>query len=109
MMKIINRALDGYARFSSAFFSSKWTVLLFSLVPLVAAPQALWALLRGDVVTFVGWLSSNYWQLVALPVLAYEAKLGAEGRQVLHKKVDALHAKADAIHEKVSADDEATI
>jgi hypothetical protein len=47
--------------------------------------------------------SSNYFQLVALPVLAYLAarqimadKAHHESLRSVHEKIDALHAKVDA-------------
>jgi hypothetical protein len=98
----IDQGLDWFADKWGDFFSSKWTVLLFALLPLVAAPQAVSSLLHGDFVTFVAFMSSNYFQLVALPVLAYLAarqiradKAHQASLTAVHKKVDALHAKID--------------
>lgn len=46
-----------------------WCFYVFNLIAFVSAPQALQALLHGDFVTFVAWLSSNWLQLILLPAL----------------------------------------
>lgn len=95
-LRHLSAAADRFANICVRFFSSKWTVVLFAILPLVAAPQAVRALLRGDFVTFIGWLSSNYWQLLALPALAYATASTVASHRVIHRKLDDLNDKVDA-------------
>jgi hypothetical protein len=46
-----------------------WAAYLFLLISLISFPQALSALLRGDTVTGISWLSQSFLQLILLPII----------------------------------------
>ena len=70
-----------------------WAAYLFGLIALVSLPQAAAALLRGDTVTGVTWLSQSFLQLVLLPIIIV-------GQNVISASQD---ARAEADHETLTA------
>jgi hypothetical protein len=65
-----------------------WAAYLFALIALVSLPQSLQALLKGDTVTAVIWLSQSFLQLVLLPIIIV-------GQNVISASQD---ARAEADH-----------
>ncbi len=74
---------------------SMWAAYLFVLIALISLPQAFNALMNGDTVTGVSWLSQSFLQLVLLPVVIV-------GQNVISAAQDARaqtdHDTLDAIH-----------
>jgi hypothetical protein len=70
-----------------------WAAYLFCLIALVSFPQAFDALLRGDRVTAISWLSQSFLQLVLLPIIIV-------GQNVISASQD---ARAEADHETLTA------
>ena len=70
-----------------------WAAYLFGLIALVSLPQAAAALMRGDTVTGVTWLSQSFLQLVLLPIIIV-------GQNVISASQD---ARAEADHETLTA------
>jgi hypothetical protein len=65
-----------------------WAAYLFALIALVSLPQSLQALLKGDTVTAIIWLSQSFLQLVLLPIIIV-------GQNVISASQD---ARAEADH-----------
>ncbi len=70
-----------------------WAAYLFAIIGLVSFPQALKALLSGDTVTGISWLSQSFLQLVLLPIIIV-------GQNVISASQD---ARAEADHETLTA------
>lgn len=65
-----------------------WAAYLFAIIALVSLPQSIQALLKGDTVTAVIWLSQSFLQLVLLPIIIV-------GQNVISASQD---ARAEADH-----------
>lgn len=65
-----------------------WAAYLFAIIALVSLPQSVLALLKGDTVTAVIWLSQSFLQLVLLPIIIV-------GQNVISASQD---ARAEADH-----------
>ena len=65
-----------------------WAAYLFALIALVSLPQSIQALMKGDTVTAVIWLSQSFLQLVLLPIIIV-------GQNVISASQD---ARAEADH-----------
>src|ERR1700737_2463571 len=65
-----------------------WAAYLFAIIALVSLPQSIQALLKGDTVTAVLWLSQSFLQLVLLPIIIV-------GQNVISASQD---ARAEADH-----------
>ncbi len=68
--------VSGFGRFNNWFavlitksVGTMWAAYLFALIAFVSLPQSLQALLKGDTVTAVIWLSQSFLQLVLLPII----------------------------------------
>ena len=70
-----------------------WAAYLFALISFVSLPQAAAALLRGDTVTGITWLSQSFLQLVLLPIIIV-------GQNVISTSQD---ARSEADHETLTA------
>jgi hypothetical protein len=70
-----------------------WAAYLFGLIALVSLPQAATAMMRGDTVTGITWLSQSFLQLVLLPIIIV-------GQNVISASQD---ARAEADHETLTA------
>jgi len=70
-----------------------WAAYLFGLIALVSLPQAAAAMMRGDTVTGITWLSQSFLQLVLLPIIIV-------GQNVISASQD---ARAEADHETLTA------
>ena len=65
-----------------------WAAYLFAIIALVSLPQSIQALMKGDTVTAVIWLSQSFLQLVLLPIIIV-------GQNVISASQD---ARAEADH-----------
>jgi hypothetical protein len=65
-----------------------WAAYLFAIIALVSLPQTILALLKGDTVIAVIWLSQSFLQLVLLPIIIV-------GQNVISASQD---ARAEADH-----------
>lgn len=65
-----------------------WAAYLFAAIAIVALPQAIAEVQRGDLLAGITWLSQSFLQLVLLPILAV-------GQNVLSTAQD---ARAEADH-----------
>jgi hypothetical protein len=65
-----------------------WAAYIFALIALVSLPQTIQALLKGDTVIAVIWLSQSFLQLVLLPIIIV-------GQNVISASQD---ARAEADH-----------
>jgi len=65
-----------------------WAAYLFAIIALVSLPQSIQALMKGDTVTAVIWLSQSFLQLVLLPIIIV-------GQSVISASQD---ARAEADH-----------
>jgi hypothetical protein len=65
-----------------------WAAYLFAVIALVSLPQSIQALIKGDTVTAVIWLSQSFLQLVLLPIIIV-------GQNVISASQD---ARAEADH-----------
>ena len=70
-----------------------WAAYLFALISFISLPQAAAAMLRGDTVTGITWLSQSFLQLVLLPIIIV-------GQNVISASQD---ARAEADHETLTA------
>lgn len=70
-----------------------WAAYLFGLLALISFPQALDALLHGDTLVGITWLSQSFLQLVLLPIIIV-------GQNVISAAQD---ARAEADHETLTA------
>ncbi len=72
-----------------------WAAYVFALIALVSLPQSLMALLHGDTVTAVIWLSQSFLQLVLLPIIIVGQNVISayqdERAQADHITLTALH------------------
>ena len=74
---------------------SMWAAYLFLLIALVSFPQALAALLRGDTLTGITWLSQSFLQLVLLPVIIVGQRVLSEAQD---KRAEADHETLTILH-----------
>jgi hypothetical protein len=65
-----------------------WAAYLFAIIALISLPQSIQALIKGDTVTAVIWLSQSFLQLVLLPIIIV-------GQNVISASQD---ARAEADH-----------
>ena len=89
----LGRFNSGLAVLITRSVGTMWAAYLFALIGLVSFPQALAALLRGDTVTGISWLSQSFLQLVLLPIIIV-------GQNVISASQD---ARAEADHETLTA------
>lgn len=89
----VARFNNGLAVLITKSVGTMWAAYLFALIGLVSLPQALKALLHGDTVTGISWLSQSFLQLVLLPIIIV-------GQNVISAAQD---ARAEADHETLTA------
>ena len=72
-----------------------WAAYLFLAIALVSFPEALAAIMRGDVLTGVMWLSNSMLQLVLLPVIIVGQRVLSEAQD---KRAEADHETLTVLH-----------
>ena len=76
-----------------------YAAYLFLAIALISFPEALAAILRGDVLTGVMWLSNSMLQLVLLPVIIVGQRVLSEAQD---KRAEADHETLTILH-KINA------
>ena len=84
-----------------------WTAYLFTLIALVALPDAI----KGGAYTTVVWLSSSFLQLVLLPIIIVgqniQAKAADKRAEETYKDAEAVLKEAEEIQNHLLAQDKA--
>jgi hypothetical protein len=84
-----------------------WTAYLFTLIALVALPDAI----KGGAYTTVVWLSSSFLQLVLLPIIIVgqniQAKAADKRAEETYKDAEAVLKEAEEIQKHLLAQDQA--
>jgi len=91
----IGRFNDRLALLITTGVGTMWAAYLFVLIALVSFPQALSALLAGDTVTGISWLSQSFLQLTLLPIIMVGQRVISEAQDL---RAEADHETLTALH-----------
>lgn len=97
------------AGFITAVVGTMWMAYLFAGFALVALPNALQ---QGSPVVIVNWLSSNFLQLVLLPIIIVgqqiQAKASDKQAQQTYKDAEATLVLTDEVHKLIEINNKLT-
>ncbi len=86
-----------------------WTAYLFAGLAFIALPEAL---SKGSLTVLVNWLSSNFLQLVLLPIIIVgqqiQAKASDKQAEQTYKDAEAILQLQDQIHKLIEINNELT-
>src|SRR5579859_124387 len=91
----VGRFKDRLALLITTGVGTMWAAYLFVLIALVSFPQALSALLAGDTVTGISWLSQSFLQLTLLPIIMVGQRVISEAQDL---RAEADHETLTALH-----------